>query len=142
MTKTFNKVAACLLALTANAALGAEDTRQLVELPPMMQEHMLSNMRDHLTSLHEILLHLEKGELDQAAEVAETRLGMSSLKLHGASHLAKFMPKGMQQAGTSMHQAASRFALKAQEGEPLAAYRMLTEITSACTGCHNAYRIR
>jgi len=99
-------------------------------------------MRDHLSSLNSILLHLDKGELDQAADVAENRLGMSSLELHGASQMAKFMPDGMQQAGTSMHQAASRFALKAQEGEPLPAYRMLSAITSACTACHTTYRIR
>jgi hypothetical protein len=142
MIKAFVTAAACLLAISSTATLAADDNRQLVQLPAMMQAHMLANMRDHLISLNAILQHLDKGELDEAAEVAESRLGMSSLELHGASHMAKFMPEGMQQAGTSMHQAASRFALKAQEGEPLAAYRMLSAITSACTACHTAYRIR
>jgi hypothetical protein len=141
MAKRF-AAAACLLAITTTTVTAVEETRQLVRLPAMMQAHMLSNMRDHLISLNAILQHLDKGELDQAAEVAENRLGMSSLGLHGASHLAKFMPEGMQQAGTRMHQAASRFALKAQEGDPLAAYRMLSEITAACVACHTAYRIR
>ena len=48
----------------------------------------------------------------------------------------------MRQAGTSMHRAAGRFALKAQEGEVLSAYNALTEITSACVACHSGYRIR
>ena len=120
----------------------SNDTRVLVELPEMMQEHMLSNMRDHLATMHEILVNLENGRLDQAAEVAESRLGMSSLELHDASHMAGFMPEGMRQAGTSMHRAASRFALTAQEGEPLPAYHALSAITSACVACHAAYRIR
>ena len=77
-----------------------------------------------------------------AAQIAEHGLGMSSLESHGASHMAKFMPEGMRQAGTSMHKAASRFALMAQEGELLPAYKMLSDITSACVTCHEAYRIR
>lgn len=56
--------------------------------------------------------------------------------------MARFMPKGMREAGTSMHRAASRFALKAQEGELLPAYNALAEVTSACVRCHSAYRIR
>ena len=119
-----------------------EDSRQLVELPEMMQQHMMSNMRDHLVALNQILVNMANGQLDQAAEVAESRLGMSSLEAHGASHMAQFMPEGMRQAGTSMHRAASRFALKAQEGDALPAYKALSEITSACVACHSAYRIR
>lgn len=120
----------------------SNDVRTLVELPQMMQEHMMSNMRDHLAAIDEILVYLNEGELDKAAETAEHRLGMSSLEAHGASHMAKFMPEGMRQAGTAMHKAASRFALKAQEGEVAPAYIALSEITSACVACHSGYRVR
>jgi hypothetical protein len=126
----------------SNIAIADEDSRQLVDLPEMMQQHMMSNMRDHLVALNEILINMVNGDLDKAAEVAESRLGMSSLELHGASHMAKFMPEGMRQVGTSMHKAASRFALKAEEGEALAAYSTLSEVTSACVTCHSGYRIR
>lgn len=128
--------------LTGGAVQAGPDQRQWVELPKMMQQHMLSNMREHLVAINEILINMANDELDKAAEIAESRLGMSSLKTHGASHMAKFMPEGMRKAGTSMHQAASRFAIKAQEGEALPAYRALTEVTSACVTCHAGYRIR
>ncbi len=85
----------------------------------MMQQHMLSNMRDRPVSINKILINMTNGQLEQAVDFAESRLGMSSLKSHGASLMARFMPEGMQQAGTGMHRAASRFALKAQEGEVL-----------------------
>lgn len=127
--------------LTANSG-AADDTRLLVELPEMMQQHMLSNMRDHLAAINEILAYLNTDELEKAAETAEYRLGMSSLEAHGASHIAKFMPEGMRQAGTAMHKAASRFALKAQEGEALPAYQALADITSACVACHSGYRVK
>lgn len=131
-----------LLFGSANLVTADQDPRELVQLPEMMQQHMMANMRDHLVTLNEILITMANGELEKAAEVAESRLGMSSLELHGASHMAKFMPEGMRQAGTSMHRAASRFSLKAQEGEALPAYKALAEVTSACVACHSAYRIR
>ncbi len=124
------------------SSMASNDGRVLVELPQMMQEHMMTNMRDHLAAINEILVYLGNGELDKAAETAEYRLGMSSLESHGASHMAKFMPEGMRLAGTSMHKAASRFALKAQEGEVLPVYKAISEITSACVACHSGYRVK
>ncbi|MGA9574808.1 MAG: hypothetical protein WBS20_12765 [Lysobacterales bacterium] len=124
-----------------NVLATGEDTRQLVDLPAKMQQHMLANMRDHLATINEILLLMASDELDQAADIAEARLGMSSLETHGASQMAPFMPEGMRDAGTGMHHAASRFALKAEEGDAPAAYTSLTEVTSACVACHSAYRI-
>jgi hypothetical protein len=140
--KTVRLATMALVILINPLSLAGDDARQLVEMPLMMQEHMLSNMRDHLRAINEILASMGTGELDKAADIAERRLGMSSLETHGAGHMAKFMPDGMRAAGTTMHKAASRFARKAQEGEVLPAYRMLTEVTSSCVACHAAYRIR
>ena len=80
-----------------------------------MAQHMLSNMRDHLVAITEILRGLGNGEFQRASEVAEGRIGLSSLDAHGAAHMAPYMPKAMQDIGTQMHRAASRFALVAQE---------------------------
>ena len=143
MWKKMTRFAVCLpLFLLSPLIIADEDSRQLVELPEMMQNHMMSNMRDHLKTINEILIHLSNNQLDKAADIAEQRIGMSSLGTHGASHMGKFMPKGMRQAGTNMHKAASRFALKAEEGELLPAYKMLAEVTSTCVVCHSAYRIK
>lgn len=131
-----------MVGLSAPQVTLAEDAREFVPLPEPMQAHMLANMRDHLASLSEILAHMADGELDAAAAIAETRLGMSALEAHGASHMARFMPAGMQRAGTAMHHAASRFSLRAQEGEPAAAYRALAELSATCVSCHAGYRIR
>lgn len=142
MSKMLRITTFAVMALASTISFAKEDPRQMVKLPDMMQQHMLSNMRDHMATLNEILIDMASGQLDKAADIAESRLGMSSLEAHGASHMAKFMPEGMRKAGTSMHRAASRFALRAQEGDPLPAYRALTEVTSACVACHSAYRIR
>lgn len=124
--------------------LAAEDARQLVNMPAPMVQHMLGNMRDHLLALTEIQQSLGKGEFLQAGEIAEKRIGMSSLNSHGAAHMAKFMPTPMQDIGTAMHQAASRFAKVAQEssvdGNALRAIDALSDITRQCVACHAAYR--
>ncbi len=130
----------CLLLGLATQTFSTEDKRKLVEMPKMMQEHQLANMRDHLMAINEILNKMGQGKLDEAADIAENRLGMSSLSLHGANHIAKVIPKEMGDIGTSMHKAASRFALKAQEGEALPAYKVLQQVTAACVACHAAYR--
>lgn len=142
MKKYTRTIILLLSAFTSSLTLADEDKRVMVELPAKMQQHMLANMRDHLTAFNEILNNMAQNELEKAADIAEHRLGMSSLETHGASHMAKFMPEGMRKAGTSMHQAASRFALKAQEGEVLPAYRALSEVSAACVACHSGYRIR
>lgn len=134
-------VALLLLLVMSSFSWAQADSRQKIELPEMMQAHMLANMRDHLEAINRILLQLSAGELERAADTAEQALGMSSLDKHGAEHLARFMPEAMRQAGTDMHRAASRFALQAQEGDVLRAYAALQEVTAACVACHAAYRI-
>lgn len=64
------------------------DTRPLVELPEQMRLHMLSNMRDHLLALQQIQDALANERFDEAAQIAEERLGMTSLELHGAHDVA------------------------------------------------------
>ncbi len=138
-------LAAAVLALAfATHGLAAGDARQLVTMPDPMVRHMLGNMRDHLLAITEIQSSLGKGDFQRAAEIAEKRIGLSSLDSHGASHMAPFMPKPMQEIGTQMHKAASRFALIAQEsgadGNALRAIGALSEVTAQCVACHAAYR--
>lgn len=135
-------IASLIFMILCGFASADEGTaRQKIDLPDMMKQHMLSNMRDHLLALHEIQVALAKGELDKAGDIAETRIGMSSLASHNAAHMAPYMPQGMQQIGTEMHHAASRFALVAKEGDALRALGSLTAVTQQCVACHSAYRL-
>jgi len=142
MTRTLLASLLFVVSLTAHAT----DPRQLVEMPPPMQEHMLGNMRDHLVAMGEIQAALGKGDFDRAADIAEQRIGMSSLQTHGASHMAPYMPKDMQDIGTAMHHAASRFARTAQEAavtnDMPSALGALAELTQQCAACHAGYRLR
>ncbi len=85
----FSSVLGVFLLLVSPLSAIATDARQKIEMPPMMQEHMLNNMRDHLRALQEIQAALAKSDFDKAADIAEQRIGMSSLenarrRAHGA----------------------------------------------------------
>ena len=142
-------LAALLILVAALSGARAEDTRTLVHLPAPMQEHMLGNMRDHLATLNAIIGDVADNKFDEAAKISEQRLGMSSLSLHGAAHLAPYLPKPMQDFGTTMHRAASRLVIVLQDASitPTAdamrnIYRALHEVTAACEACHAGYRVR
>jgi hypothetical protein len=111
-----------------------------------MKEHTLTNMRDHLLALAQIQAALGRGAYDAAGQIAEQRLGMSSLQSHGAHEMAGFMPEGMQAAGTAMHRSASRFALEAQNssasGDAKPAMAALATLTQACVACHAGYKFK
>jgi hypothetical protein len=130
-----------------NQPMAAEqgDSRQLVNFPEPMRVHTISNMRDHLLALQEIDVALSRNDFDNASKVAESRLGMSSLELHGAAHLAPYMPQGMQEIGTQMHRAASRFAVEAQNAsvsnDVRPALAALGAVMQQCVACHATYRL-
>jgi cytochrome c556 len=138
-------ITAAILLGTLLTATAADDARQSVTMPAPMREHLLANMRDHLTALSEIQSELAKGKYNQAADIAEQRIGMSSLQSHGASHMAPYMPKPMQDIGTNMHHAASRFARTAQEAavnnDLPRALGALGELTRQCVACHASFKL-
>ena len=137
-----NAIVFCVaLGVTRSTSAAEKDPRQKVKLPPQMRAHMLGNMRDHLQALSEIQAALAAKQLDRAADIAETRIGMTSLASHGAAHMAQYMPKGMQDIGTKMHHAASRFARTAQEGDGQQALENLAQVTQQCVACHAGYRV-
>ena len=129
----------------AETAPAQTDSRQLVKFPEPMRLHTITSMRDHLLALQEIDIALSQNAFEKAATIAEQRLGMSSLELHGAAHIAPFMPQGMQDIGTEMHRAASRFAVDAQtasvSNDVRPALASLGKVMQQCVACHAAYRL-
>lgn len=125
---------------------GQLDNRLLVKFPDQMRVHTISNMRDHLLALQEIDVALSKNDFESAATVAEQRLGMSSLETHGAAHMAPFMPQAMQEIGTRMHRAASRFAIEAQSAgvsnDVRPALGALGDVMQQCVACHSTFRLQ
>lgn len=128
------------------ASTSVNDARTLVRFPDALRIHTLANMRDHLQTMGAIQAALAERSFDKASELAEQRLGMSSMAMHGAHEVAKFMPPAMQDAGTAMHHAASQFALVARNASVTAelgpALAALAKVNESCVACHAAYRLQ
>lgn len=141
----------------------AGDTRQMVNFPPAMKQHTLTNMRDHLQALSEILTMMAGGKFAKAAEIANARLGMDSPSAEGCKsedsaataskainmdhQMAEFMPEGMRILGLEMHKSASVFAAEAMKtgkpgGSEQKALAALAQLTGQCVACHGAYRLQ
>lgn len=119
-----------------------KDLRQLVSMPDEARELMRKDMLDHLSALNEIIGNLASNDLAAASDVAETRLGRSSMGEHRGTGMGpgKFMTSEMRNLGWSMHDAASEFSKVAKEDDLKSAYGALQKITSSCVACHYNYR--
>ena len=125
-----------LLGMVGYAGAADKDMRQKVKLPEQMHTHMLGNMRDHLQALSEIQVALAAKQLDRAADIAETRIGMTSL----ASHMAHTCPKACKTSVSRCITLPARFARTAHEGDGQQALENLAQVTQQGVACHAGYR--
>jgi hypothetical protein len=123
-----------------------DDPRTVVDMPALQRALIREEMLDHLVALDEILADLSSNQLNAAADVAEKRLGLSSMGKHAARTAGqgpgRFMPEAMRSIGIGMHQAASEFAKVARAGNRDAAYQALQPVVGACVACHAGFRLR
>lgn len=133
------------LLLASTAAL-AEDGRQLAKLPPAAQEALRAEMRDNLIAVNEVLTLLAAGQVLEAGEVAENKLGLSAMGRHRDLPMdarpGMHMPAAMHRIGLDGHKAASAFAEIAKSGNREQALTYLPKVTANCVTCHASYRIR
>jgi len=135
-------VFACTIALSFSAGAG----REQVDLPEFAAKHLNATMRDHLEALERVTRLLSERKYGKAADIAEERLGMSSVEIHYEKHVGKYMPREMRLLGTRMHEAATSFAesaRRAEEATGAADERVLAalaDVIEGCTSCHEHYR--
>lgn len=122
-------------------AISRVDGRQVANFPPPIKQALKQRMRENLAHVQEIQTALATADFTRAAEVAEYKLGLSSLGPHNARQ-APYMPPAMRHLGMGMHSAASRFAVVAQEGDMQRALEGLAELTAHCVACHATYRAK
>jgi cytochrome c556 len=143
---------ACCLAIAGTLSVTAgemKDARTMVKLPSDIEKKMLVNMRDHITALDDIVHAIQAEEFEKAESIAESRLGWSSLIRRGDQEVANHWAKPMQKMADQMYRSASNFVIVAQDAsveDSKEGYQKiiaaLGEVTSACSGCHEAYRVR
>ena len=133
-----------MLAAPLNAL--ATDSRQLAAMPVPAQEALREEMRDFMSAMHQILDSLAEGKLNEAADMAEAKLGMGAMGRHRGAAMdampGRYMPPEMHKLASGMHFAATDFAKAARTGDKQKALAALPAVTSSCVSCHLTYRIR
>lgn len=124
----------------------AQDSRQLVSLPPAAQDALRQEMLDNIAAVNEILTLVAGNKIKEAGELAEAKLGRSAMGKHRDKPFdarpGPHMPPAMHGIGMDGHQAASEFAAAAKAGDRDKALALLPNLTSACVACHFSYRTR
>lgn len=158
MLRTTTLIAATFLLFTLPPAFGEDsgssatpasvtsigDARQLVEMPQQVRKVMREDMLQHLAALNELIARLSTNNLDAAAQIAENRLGKSSMGKHRGTGMGpgRFMPPEMRKLGWGMHQAASELAEVARKGDFQGSLAALQKVSGACVSCHYSFRTR
>jgi hypothetical protein len=133
-----------LLGVSPWLTFAAEDSRQLIQMPPEARAEMRAEMLDFQMALNQIIDALATGKHAEAADVAEKTIGVSAMGRHrNAPPNARpgmHMPSDMHLIARNMHFAASEFARTARTGDTAKALGALSAVTGACVGCHRTYR--
>lgn len=127
-----------------NKTVNSDDPRIFVTMPEQARKFMRDDMLDHLTAINEIIGYLAANNFKEAANIAETRMGKSSMGKHRATGMGpgRFMPLEMRNLGWGMHDAASEFAQIAKKGNLKDSQLALQKVMTSCVTCHYSYRTR
>jgi hypothetical protein len=161
MKKELSLLSFLLLSSSAVYAEKTTDFRQIVEMPPPMKELFLTNMRGHMESLDLVIKALAEKDLNLSATLAESTLGLGQSEArqcddsdshqqhkqqsehkHKAMAFGQFMPASMKAMGMQLHIAADNFADVARQGDMGEAYKALSQISSTCVACHQAFKVK
>jgi len=125
---------------------GASDERELIRMPSPARLALRAEMRDRMAALDSVLQRMRDGQVIEAGQIAQARLGVAvwwnHSKLPTAAQPEQYMPKEMQTLALDGYKAANEFVTVALTGDVHTATAMLSQLTGSCTQCHEAYRVR
>lgn len=139
-----NKLLFVLIGVLPSLTFAADDMRQLVKMSPEARAELRAEMLDFQTALNSIITALGDGNFADAAETAESQMGVSAIGRHRTAppnaRPGMFMPNDMHAVARGMHAAGSDFAKVAKTGDTAKSLQALTAVTGACVACHRSYR--
>lgn len=163
MAKTIYLLAFLLSSSTVLMAQESVNNRQMIEMPPQTKQVFLSKMRGHMEALDHIIAALAEDNLDKAAGIAETTMGIAAAghgkkwqcddsdddyvenrdqSEHKKTGFGKLMPAEMKAMGMMLHRSADEFADVARQGDRGEAYKALRQISSSCVACHQSFGVK
>ncbi len=114
-----------------------KDGRISLNNPPMMREHHLSIMREHLEAVTEITGLVSTGDYDKASRTAAEKLGLTPEMRRMCDMMGD---KQFGAMGLAFHQSADRLSEVLKKKDATASLAALHETMNFCVACHASYR--
>lgn len=114
------------------------DTRQAVQMPPMMALHHKQQMQDHLKVVQEMVQAMKTDDF-KAVEKAASRIASSEESSQQCSMMGRSNPNYVAQAET-FHKTADSIVAAARAKDRAKVMGALGETMTLCVSCHSTFK--
>jgi hypothetical protein len=115
-----------------------DDKRTPLKVPPMMKDHMRSNMRDHLAAVNETAKLIGAGNFQAASSVIHDRLGTNEEMTRMCGMFGNETYKEM---GLAMHTSADVLSAEIKSKDMGKIMKALSGTLEKCVACHDTFRL-
>lgn len=139
-------IGAVLMVLACNQSIWAmdmgmmqeDDNRQSLGIKGTMQgTHQLSNMREHLIALSEIVQLMNTAKYDEASKVASEKLGLT---LEKNTMCGSFKNQSFEEMGVRFHKSADDLAQTLKTKDSKKSMVALEKVMNGCVLCHSTFK--
>ena len=139
-TTLLTSLAFTLLTSLASADTG-NDTRQAIPVTAEAREHVLTEMRMLLESVHLVLDAALKKDMETVAGSAE-KVGLGAMTATPAE-ITKQLPKEFKMMGRGVHEAMDMIAKDARDlGDSQHTLQQLSDTLGNCVACHATFKLQ
>jgi len=115
-----------------------DDSRQSLGIKGTMQgTHQLSNMREHLAAISEIVQLMNSAKYDEASVIASEKLGLT---LEKNSMCGSFKNQSFEQMGVTFHKSADALAQTLKTKDNKKSMMALEKVLNGCVLCHSTFK--
>ena len=116
----------------------SDDKRTPLKVPPMMKDHMRSNMRDHLAAVNETVKLIGAGNFEAASRVINDRLGTNETM---TKMCGMFGNDSYREMGLAMHASADVLSSEIKSKDITKIMKALSGTLEKCVACHDTFRL-
>jgi len=113
------------------------DTRTSLKLSSEMKQHQLSNMREHVEAIKNIVGLIAENKFEEASKIAHAKLGLTP---EMQSMCNMFDNKDFKKLGFAFHKSGDDLGDALKTKDVNASLRALNKTMEYCVTCHATYR--
>lgn len=117
--------------------MSVPDSRISLNLSPAMKQHQLSNMREHVVAIREIVGLIADNKFDNAAQIAHEKLGLTPDMQQMCGSFGNDQFKTL---GFAFHKSADDLADALKTKNTQTSLRALHQTLNYCVECHATFR--